>query len=316
MPQQEVTITGKVTSSGDGDNLPGVNVVIKGTTQGTTTDADGKYTLKVPSANTTLVFSFIGYTAQEVVIGAQTVIDIALQADIQQLNEVVVVGYGVQQKITLTGAVSNLKGDEMLRTKNENPQNMLTGRIAGVRVWQKSAEPGTFNNNMDIRGLGAPLIVIDGIPRTVADFQRLNPTDIDDISVLKDASAAIYGVRAANGVVLVTTKKGTKGGKPEISYNGSFTFQRPSNMPKLADPYQTMTIYNEKSMNNINGGSIIYGPEMFEQFRTGQRRTTDWNSLIFSNVAPQTQHDISITGGTDKTQYYIAGGYLYQQGLL
>ena len=312
--QQDLTITGTVTSSGDGDNLPGVNVVIKGTTQGTTTDADGKFTIKVPDASTTLVFSFIGYTSQEVIVGTQTVVTVALAADIQQLNEVVVVGYGTQQKITLTGAVSNIKGDEMLRTKNENPQNMLTGRVAGVRIWQKSAEPGTFNNNMDIRGLGAPLVVIDGIPRTVEDFQRLNPSDIDDISVLKDASAAIYGVRAANGVVLVTTKKGTKGGKPQISYNGSFTMQRPANMPKLADPYQTMTIYNEKAMNNINGGSIIYGPEVFEQFRTGQRRTTDWNSLIFSNVAPQTQHDLSITGGTDKTQYYIAGGYLYQQG--
>ncbi|HTJ49290.1 MAG TPA: TonB-dependent receptor [Cyclobacteriaceae bacterium] len=311
---QEVTVSGKVTSSGDGTDLPGVNVVIKGTTQGTTTDADGKYTLQVSDGNATLVFSFIGYVTQEIQVGTQTMINATLVADIKQLSEVVVVGYGTQQKVNLTGAVSNIKGDEMLRTKNENPQNMLTGRVAGLRVWQKSAEPGTFNNNFDIRGLGAPLVVIDGIPRSIADFQRLNPADIDEISVLKDASAAIYGVRAANGVMLVTTKKGAKNGKVSISYNGSYTQQRPSGMPKLADPYQTMTLYNEKSMNNINGGSIIYGPDKFEEFRTGARRSTDWNSLIFAKSAPQTQHDISISGGSEKTQYYIAGGYLYQQG--
>jgi TonB-linked SusC/RagA family outer membrane protein len=312
--QQDITITGRITSADDGSALPGVNVVIKGTNRGTTTDADGKYAIQAPDGNATLVFSFIGYTPQEVPVASQSVIDIVMAADIQQLNEVVVVGYGVQDKITLTGAVSNVKGDEMTRTKNENPQNMLTGRIAGVRVWQKSAEPGTFNNNFDIRGLGAPLVVIDGVPRTIADFQRLNPADIDEVSVLKDASAAIYGVRAANGVMLVTTKKGTKGGKTSISYNGSYTIQRPSNMPKLADPYQTMTLYNERSMNNINGGSIIYGEDKFEEFRSGARKTTDWNSLVFSDYAPQTQHDISISGGGEKTQYYIAGGYLFQEG--
>ena len=313
--QQRITVTGTVTSSDDGSALPGVNVVIRGTTQGTTTDADGKYSIEVSNGDATLVFSFIGYTPQEQTVTARTVIDVALVADLHELSEVVVVGYGTQQKVTLTGAVTSIKGDEMTRTKNENPQNMLTGRVAGVRVWQKSAEPGSFNNVFDIRGyLGNPLVVIDGIQRSMSDFQRLNPNDIEDISVLKDASAAIYGVRAANGVILVTTKKGTKG-KTEISYNGSYTLQQPSGMPKLADPYQTMTLYNEKSMNNINGGSIIYGEDDFEAFRSGARRSTDWNSLLISDFAPQTQHDLSITGGNDKTQYYIGGGYLYQEGI-
>jgi TonB-linked SusC/RagA family outer membrane protein len=312
--QQEITVTGTVTAVDDGAAMPGVNVVVKGTTQGTATDADGKYTIQVPDGNATLVFSFIGFMPQEIAAASRAVIDVALTADIQQLNEVVVVGYGTQQKVTLTGSVANIKGDEMRRTKNENPQNMLTGRIAGVRVWQRSSEPGTFNNVFDIRGLGEPLIVIDGIPRTMADFQRLNPSDIDDISVLKDASAAIYGVRGSNGVVLVTTKKGSPG-KTVVSYNGSFTFQKPSGMPKLANPYQTMTLYNEQAMNNINGGSIIYDESDFEAFRTGTRRATDWNSLLISDFSPQTQHDLSITGGTEKTQYYIGGGYLYQEGI-
>lgn len=311
---QQITVTGKVTSSADGSDLPGVNVVVKGTTQGTTTDADGKFSLQVPEANSTLVFSFIGFESQELVVSSQSVINVSMVPDIQQLNEVVVVGYGTQEKVSLTGAVSNLKGTEMRQTKNENPQNMLTGRIAGVRVWQTSAEPGTFSNNFDIRGFeGTPLVVIDGIPRTMSDFQRLNSADIDDISVLKDASAAIYGVRGASGVLLVTTKKGSKE-KITVTYNGSLTLQRPTGFPKLANPYQAMTIYNEKSMNNINGGSIIYGPEDFDAFRSGERRVTDWNKLLISKVSPQTQHDISISGGTEKTQFYVAGGYSSQEG--
>src|SRR5690606_11633322 len=135
--------------------------------------------------------------------------------------------------------------------------NMLTGRIAGVRVWQRSAEPGNYAANFDIRGMGAPLVIIDGVPRSVEDFQRLNPNDIEDVSVLKDASASIYGVRSANGVMLVTTKKG-KEGTVAVGYNGSFTFQKPSNMPFLASAMDAMTIYNEKAMNNINGGTPIF----------------------------------------------------------
>ncbi|MBT1705623.1 SusC/RagA family TonB-linked outer membrane protein [Chryseosolibacter indicus] len=314
--QQDITVTGTVRDADDqSGNLPGVNVLVKGTTRGTTTDADGRYTIQVDDPNATLVFSFIGYSTQEVAVAARSVVDVVLAPDIQQLGEVVVVGYGTQEKVTLTGAVSNIRTEELLRTKNENPQNMLTGKIAGVRVWQKSAEPGTFNNNFDIRGFeGTPLVVIDGIPRTMADFQRLNPSDIDDVSVLKDASASIYGVRGASGVMLVTTKKGTRG-KPTITYNGSYTLQQPVGFPRLADPYQTMTLYNEKAMNKVEGGSIIYGPDKFEEFRSGARPTTDWNSLLISDFSPQTQHDISISGGTDKTQYYIAGGYLFQEGI-
>lgn len=314
MQGQEVTVSGTVTAE-DGSTLPGVNIVIKGTNRGTTTDVEGKFTLGVPDGNAVLIFSFIGYKQQEVTVNARSTIDVTLTPDIQQLDEIVVVGYGTQERVTLTGSVASIKGDKMLKTKNENPQNMLTGRVAGVRVWQKSAEPGTFNNSFDIRGYeGGPLVIIDGIPRTMADFQRLNPTDIDDISVLKDASAAIYGVRGASGVVLVTTKKGNRGEKMTITYNGSYTLQKPTGFPELADPYQTMTLYNERSMNDINGGSIIYTEDDFEAYRTGARRTTDWNSLLISDFSPQTQHDISISGGSDKTQYYISGGYLYQEG--
>lgn len=310
---QNRTISGSVTDSNN-EPLIGASVIVKNTTIGVMTDADGAYTIQAP-AGATLEFKFLGFVSKEEKVDGRSQINVVLTADDGTiLDDVVVVGYGTQRKVTLTGAVAGVRGSEMRQTKNENPQNMLTGRIAGVRVWQKSAEPGTFNSNFDIRGLGSPLVVIDGIPRSMEEFQRISPSDIDDISVLKDASAAIYGVRAANGVVLVSTKKGTQQGKTKVSYNGTFTLQKPSGMPVLADPYETMTLYNEKSMNNINGGSIIYGEDKFEAYRNGTLRSADWTELLFSDTAPQTQHDVSITGGNEKTQYYIGMGYLYQEG--
>ena len=310
---QNKVVTGRITDSNN-EPVIGASVIVKSLKEGTVTNGDGRYSIKVPE-NATLVFKYIGLTTKEEKVGNRSEINVAMD-EIKNiaLDELVVVGYGTQKKVTLTGSVAGVKGSDMIKTKNENPQNMLTGKVAGVRVWQKSAEPGSFNANFDIRGMGAPLIVIDGIPRETSDFQRLNPEDIEDISVLKDASAAIYGVRAGNGVVLVTTKKGTKDGKTKVTYNGSYTLQQPSKMPALADAFQTMTLYNERSMNNINGGSLIYKDADFEAFRNGTRRTTDWNSLIFSNISPQTQHDVSISGGNEKTQYYIGIGSLYQEG--
>lgn len=310
---QNMTVTGTVTDNNN-EPLPGVNILIKGSLVGTITDMDGRYSLSIDAPDQTLIFSFIGYLREEVPVEGKSIIDMVMYPDIQMMSEVVVVGYGTQKKVTLTGAVASIKGAEMLKTKNENPQNMLTGRIAGVRVWQKSAEPGTFNNNFDIRGLGAPLIVIDGVQSTTAEFQRLNPDDIEDISALKDASAAIYGIRAANGVILVTTKKGTKDGKTTVSYNGSYTLQQPSKMPRLADAFGAMTLYNEQSMNDVKGGNIVFGEDKFEAYRNGTLRSEDWNSLIFSDFSPQTQHNLSISGGTNKTQYYISMGYFFQEG--
>lgn len=309
--QNVITVSGEVI---DDTNEPviGATVVAKGLKTGLVTDIDGKYSIKVPS-NGTLVFSFVGMkTITEHVNGRRT-INVMLKNDNNLLEGVVVVGYGVQKRGSVTGAVSGVKGDDMLKTKNENPQNMLTGRVTGVRVWQKSAEPGSYNNSFDIRGMGTPLVIIDGVPRNVSDFQRMNAEDIEDVSVLKDASASIYGLRSANGVVLVTTKKGTSG-KTRVNYNASYTLQKPTSMPELCDPYQTMTLYNEMALNNVNGGSPVYSESFFEDFRNGTRRTTDWNKLIFASSAPQTQHDLSISGGSDKTQYFISMGYFYQEG--
>jgi TonB-linked SusC/RagA family outer membrane protein len=309
---QTVAVSGTVLDDNN-EPLLGATVAVKGAATGVMTDVNGNYSINVPS-DATLVFSFIGFANREEAVNGRTRIDVQLTISDKQLDEVVVVGYGTQRKVTLTGAVAGVKGSEVIQTKNENVQNMLTGKIAGVRVWQKSAEPGTFNNNFDIRGLGAPLVVIDGIPRTMEEFQRINPNDIDDISVLKDASAAIYGVRAANGVLLVTTKKGTAGGTAKVSYNGSFTIQQPSGMPKLANAFDAMTLYNEKSMNSVDNSRIYFTETEFEAYRNGTRRTSDWNALVFADFSPQMQHDVSISGGNERTQYYISMGYFFQEG--
>ena len=310
--QNTIKVGGTVVDD-SGLSIIGASVMVKGSTIGVPTDLDGNYEIEV-SPNGELEFSYLGFATQTIAVNGRTNINVVMTTDNTYLETVVVVGYGTQKRGSVTGSVAGIDGDKMLRTKSENPQNMLTGRVPGVRVWQKSAEPGTYSNAMDIRGLGEPLVVIDGVPRSTAEFQRLNPTDIENVSVLKDASAAIYGVRGGNGVILVTTRKGSSG-KSEVNYNGSFTFQMPSTMPQLADPIGAMTLYNEMSMNEADGSGVItYTDEFMEQYRNGTRQSADWNSLVFGTMAPQTQHDLSISGGTDKFQYYTSMSYLYQEG--
>ena len=308
---QGIMVKGKVV---DQHNEPIIGATVgvdKGKAK-TVTDIDGNYTLQVP-ANAQIVVNYIGMKPATQSVGGRRELNFILQDDVNQLADVVVVGYGTQKRGSITGSVAAVKGDEMVRTKNENPQNMLTGRVAGVRVWQKSSEPGSYNNNFDVRGMGTPLVIIDGVPREMSDFQRMNADDIQDISVLKDASASIYGLRSANGVVLVTTKKG-QAGHTKFSYNGSYTIQSPKSMPKLLDAYKTMTLYNERNLNNVNGGSKIYTDEMFDEFRNGTRRETDWNNLIFAKTSPQSNHNITVSGGNDKTQFFVSFGTFYQEG--
>lgn len=310
--QNRITLTGTVRDA-QGQPVIGANVMMKGSTTGAATDLDGKYSLSVPD-NAQVEYSCIGYTTVVEKVGGRKEINIVLKDDNTYLESVVIVGYGTQKKGSITGSISGVSGKNMLHTKSENPQNMLTGRVAGVRVWQKSAEPGTYSNSFDVRGLGTPLVVIDDVPRSIEDFQRLNPNDIENVSVLKDASAAIYGVRGGNGVVLVTTKSGTKG-KAKVNYNGSYTFQFPSTMPKLAGAVDAMTLYNEMTMNKADGsGSRVYLDADMEPYINGTKKAADWNSLVFSDWSPQTQHDVSISGGGDKYQYYVSMGYLFQEG--
>lgn len=291
--------------------LIGANVSEKGfATNGVSTDMDGKFVLQVSNPNAILHVSYIGYESRDVPIKGSSQLSIILAEDQEILSEVVVVGYGVQKKASLTGAITAVTSSDIITTRNENVQNMLTGKLPGVRVMQKSSEPGAFSNNFDIRGLGTPLIIIDGIPRGHID--RLDANDIESISVLKDASAAVYGVRAANGVVLITTKRGSKGAAT-LEYSGNFGWQHPSGSVKSTNATDFMTLRNEKMMNNVNGGTLPFTDEDFNAYYNGTKRSTSWWDETLRDWAPQSQHSLNITGGTEAVNYYVSGGFMEQE---
>ena len=310
--QKNVTVTGIVTDDNN-DPVAGASIMVQGGKTGVAADAEGRYSITVPE-NAVLEFSFVGMTTRTIPVSGRKSINVVLSSDTNFLEAAVFVGYGTQKKGSLTGSVVAVSGDDMVRTKTENPQNMLTGRVPGVRVWQKTAEPGQYNASLDIRGLGAPLVVIDGVPRDMTDFQRLAPADIENVSVLKDAAAAIYGIRGGDGVILVTTKTGSAG-KTRVSYDGNYTFQTPASLPRQMDAVSSMLLVNERSMGGVEGGAPEFSDDMIERYRDGiLAEGTDWNSLIIQDVAPQTRHDLSISGGTEKIQFYVGLGYFFQEG--
>jgi TonB-linked SusC/RagA family outer membrane protein len=308
--QTPANINGVVTNP-QGGPLANVSVVVKGSAAGTSTDSIGRFTIAAQKGQT-LVFSIVGFAPKEWLIRNGDAINLTLAASTSSLEDVVVIGYGTRKKATLAGAVASVTAAEVVTTKNENVQNMLTGKIAGLRVVQNSGEPGSFDNSFDIRGLGTPLVVIDGIPRN--NITRLNPADIESISVLKDASAAIYGVRAANGVVVITTKKGKKSAL-SLSYNGTYGLQFPSRLPKPVGIFDYMTLVNEQRLHNINGGTPLYTEADFEAYRNGTKVAANWQDAIIRSSAPFTQHDISASGGTDNTTYFISLGYMSQDAI-
>ncbi|MFA6084981.1 SusC/RagA family TonB-linked outer membrane protein [Mucilaginibacter sp.] len=307
---QSKTLTGRV--SDNAGPLPGVTVKIKETGAVSITDVNGRYSINVNSGQT-LQFSFLGYTPQEIAVTTQPTVNVTLLQSSSNLNEVVVVGYGTQKKVTVTGSVATVNNSEIVTTKNENVLNSLTGKVAGLRVTQNSAEPGSFDNSFSIRGFGNPLVVIDGVPRD--NITRLDPNDIESVSVLKDASAAIYGVRAANGVILVTTKKGKKGSL-ELNYSGNYGFQVPSGLPKAVGATDFMTLVNEQLLHNVNGGQVKFSQADFDAFNNGTRTSTDWYTPVIKGSVPQSQHNLNATGGNENTNYFISMGITKQDGFL
>lgn len=306
------TITGKVVDT-EGEPLIGVSVSLAGTTIGTITDVNGDYSLSDIPDNTTLVFSFIGMTTQRINVKEERIVNVTMQEDAISLDEVVAIGYGVQKKATLTGSVVALQNEKLVATRNENVANMLTGKMPGLRISQLSSEPGTFNTQLDIRGMGNPLIIIDGIPRD--NMMKLDGYDIESVSVLKDASAAIYGVKAANGVVLITTKKGSEKEKgTDITYNGTMTWQMPSGLPKSVSAVDYMLMANEHDMNKNDGlGTWRYSQEMIDTFLSGERQSTDWYNAVIRDYAPQTQHHLGVSGNYEKIKYFTSIGYQSQE---
>src|SRR5690606_15932385 len=310
-------VTGRVTDE-KGEGLPGVSILVKGTQQGAITDENGHFQLNV-SPGAVLVFSFVGYETTEITVGNESHLAVALKIDERALEEVVVVGYGVQKKTSVTAAVSSMKGEEIASVPTTNLSNNLGGRLSGVIVKQGSGEPGRDGSNIFIRGISTtgstqPLLVVDGIPRS---FQQLDPNSIESFTVLKDAAAvAPYGVAGANGVVLVTTKKG-QSGKPTITYNGYVGIQNPTALPKYVNSVQFATLKNEMAKNE--GLPLPYDDEALRKFADGSDPDVYSPDQVLDFVigenAPITYHNLEMTGGTDKIKYYTGLGYLYQQGM-
>ena len=305
--QQSKVITGTVV---DPTGMPviGANIMVKGTTNGTISDMDGNFSLEADK-DAILVVSYIGFANQEIKVGNQSKLSIALKEDAEALDELVVVGYGTQKKASLTGSIANIGSEEIMKTRNENVENMISGKIAGVRVVQSSGEPGSYSSDMQIRGMGEPLVIIDGVPRD--NMSRLEPNEIETFTVLKDASAAIYGVRAANGVVLITTKKG-KGTKLTLDYTGSVGWQKAVGLPQTLNAADWMDLTNENSINR--GGSLIYSADEINAYRTGEKVGTIWSNVGFDKTAPQTQHSFSAQGSSERMDFFLNFGYLKQDG--
>ena len=307
-------ISGTVVDS-KGETIIGASISEKGTSRGTVSDLNGNFTLEV-SNNATLTISYIGFNVIEMPVGNKTQFNITLIEKENVLGDVVVVGYGTQKKETLTGAIVAISGEELSKTKTGNIQNALIGRMTGVQVNQRSSEPGTFNSDFNIRGMGnTPLIVIDGVPRE--NMTRLDESEIESVSVLKDASAAVYGSRASYGVVLITTKKGAGRKKFSFEYNNYIGVQNMLLNAELMDAIQYMRMSNEKAANNgfaTSSTQLPYQPAHFTQYENGTKVSTDWLGATVKENPLVQQHSFSASGSSDKIDYFVNLGYYDQEG--
>lgn len=327
-------VSGRITAAENGEGLPGVSILVKGTNQGTTTDNTGKYTLKLPNNNATLVVSFIGYLKQEIAVGGRSTVDLALEVDTKALEEVVVVGYGVQEKVNLTGAVGTADSKRLMNRPIANAGEGLQGVIPNLNVNVRNGDPAaavTFN----IRGYesingGAPLVLVDNVPM---DLNRINPNDIESISVLKDASAAaVYGARAAFGVVLVTTKSG-KSGKVTVNFGTQTSLAKPIfNMDVVTDPYEFVQARNAANIRTSGvptyDADMVAGTKAYSENPTtapqwkvvnGALRYYGFNNYqdqIMTDYAPTNQSDLSVSGGSDKSKFFVSLGYFSKDGYL
>lgn len=318
-------ISGKV-SGEDGQGMPGVNVLVEGTSAGASTDANGEYKIEVSDSNAILVFSFIGYKTERVQVGNQVRIDITLTPDVQQLTEVVVVGYGTQKKVTMTAAVSTISSEDITSRQAPNTVSLLQGRTPGLQIVQNSGLPGSEDNQIRIRGQGTfssagsnPLVLIDGVE---GKLELLNPNMIEDISVLKDAaSAAIYGSRAANGVILVTTKKG-KEGRLNIDYSYNYSIQNPSiKIDRVTNSVEYMELMNKAIDYSGRQTQWRYTDEQIEMYRQGaktdpkQYPSYDWTDALIRQASIN-KHFLSVNGGKDATTFNVGFGALDETGIL
>ena len=316
LQQATKSVKGQVTDSG-GKPLPGVTVVIKGTTTGTISDNNGNYALTNIPENAVLTFSFIGMQTQEITAD-KTVINISMHEETVGLEEVVAVGYGTQKKVTITGSVVSTEGENLARIPTSSVTNTLIGQLPGLIANNRNGEPGYDDAEILIRGKSttgdnSPLIVVDGVADRAGGFARIDPNDIESISVLRDASAAIYGSRAANGVILVTTKRGNKG-KTLVNYTMNFGIRRPTVLPKMSESWQYAQLLNEIET-DIYGRDRMYSDDQIELFKSGEDPTNypnvDALNKTLKDWSLQTQHNLSVSGGTEGVRYFISLGYQY-----
>ena len=310
-----------VVSATTGERVIGAGVLIDGTKTGVTTDVDGRYTIEVPK-NAVLVFSSIGYKTLKVKVDGRSKVDVILENDNQLLEEAVAVGYGNQSKLTLTGSVTQTTGTELVKNSAVNLSQGLAGRLSGVIVNNRSGEPGADDATMFIRGrstLGnnSPLIIIDGVPGRGDEFSRLTGEEIESINVLKDASGAIYGARSANGVILVTTKRGKLGEAPKITFTYDFGLQQPTRIVKMADAVLYTTGYNAELA--ITGAAPIYNETQINHYINQDDPilypNTDWMDAIIKPVSAQHKYGVSINGGGERVAYFVQFNGQYQDGI-
>ena len=314
---EERPIKGRVVDS-NGQGIPGATVLVQGTNIGTATDIDGNFSFEVPE-NAVLIFSFIGYQQQVVSVGNRSEIEVTMTEDLSSLDEVVVVGYGTQKKVNLTGAVSSITSKEIVNQPVGQTSMALQGIAPGVTVTQRSGQPGSDGGSIRIRGVGTlgdsnPLVMVDGIETSL---NNVDPNEIESISILKDASsAAIYGARAANGVVLITTKRGIEGVR--VNYNMYAGFQVPTQLPEIVGAIDHMEMANE-AFTNV-GNDPQYTDEFIEAYKAGmpsdQYPDTDWQEITMSNVAFMQNHNLSINAGSEKSKLFASVSYLDQEGII
>jgi len=312
-PSNEETqfqITGTVTDQ-DGIPLAGANVVEKGTVNGVTADFDGNFNIEVADNNVTLIVSYIGYATKEIPSNGQTSISVTLEESAAGLDEVVVVGYGTQKKASLTGAISTISTEELTTVTTSDLRTAMVGKLPGLRVMQRGGEPGSYDSAMDIRGWGAPLVIVDGVPR--GDFQKIDPNTIASITILKDASAAVYGVKAANGVILIESKAGHKG-KTEINFTSTYSIQKMTEFPEPIDnSIDNLILKNEAA---LAAGNPLPYPDYLEYDGSNPLKPNiNYWDLTMKETSPQIQNVISASGGSEKINYYLSYSNMYDEGL-
>ncbi|REA57427.1 hypothetical protein DSL64_24040 [Dyadobacter luteus] len=315
------SLGGKVTDE-KGEGLPGVSIVVKGSQLGTISDADGSYNLIVPDGSHVLTFSFVGYLSEEVAVsGDQTLVNIGLKVDQKSLEEVVVVGYGTKKKSTVTGSVVTVSGQEIVKSPAVNVTNSLQGRLPGVIASNRTGEPGRDDAQILIRGRSTfgnnqPLLVIDGVPRPTEGLGRIDPQSIESITVLKDGSAAIYGARAANGVILVETKRGVEG-KPRFDFSYNQGFSQPTRILKTTDAVTHALARNEAAVRN-GMTTMPFTDAEIELFRNGSDPilypNTDWVKETVKPWTPQNKMNLTINGGSQRVLYFFNFGMVNQDG--